>query len=214
MTSENPTFSDVCGLKNPKNRLDRGAGPSSVLLDNVGVEDGAGPSSVVVDVVCQRKEGGSSIALEDVVGAGPSSAGNEMNWPSTVLAEHLEQKKERILTSKLRPVGLVSRPTIAMQHQDAVTSQSRANAGKVLMHDAQKLPDASSQYKELNGRPNGIGSRIGKLKSSKPLKNKLGQSFKKPKNLDDLEATPKSKILGKKQSLMHNYLAPSAPKDQ
>ena len=113
-----------------------------------------------------------------------------------------------------RPVGLVSRPTIAMQNQDAVTSQSRANAGKVLMHDAQKLPDASSQHKELNGRPNGIGSRIGRLKSSKPLKNKLGQSFKKPKQLDDLEATPKSRILGKRQSLMHSYLAPSAPKDQ
>ena len=100
------------------------------------------------------------------------------------------------------------------EHHDAVTSQPKAYAGRVLMHDAPKLPDASSQHKELNGRPNGIGSRIGKLKSSKPLKNKLGQSFKKPKNLDDLEATPKSKILGKKQSLMHNYLAPSAPKDQ
>ena len=78
--------------------------------------------------------------------------------------------------------------------------------------DAPVFPEASSQ--QISGFRS-IGNRIRKPRSSKPLvKIKLGVSFKKPKQLDDLEATPPPKILGKRQLLMHKYLAPTAPKDQ
>ena len=189
------------------------AGPSSVLK-TLDLENGrAGPSSVFENGINREIEVKDLSVTEDKkCRAGPSPAEDRRKGSSPVLTEHLEQKKERQNVPKLRPVGHKSRPQTASNQIEAVSSPSKINLDRVLDMDAPVFPEASSQ--QIGGFRS-IGNRIRKPRSSKPLvKNKLGVSFKKPKQLDDLEATPPPKILGKRQLLMHKYLAPTTPKDQ